>query len=313
MIISPPKPQTREGLTSLALSDAGGITQFGLHLETLAPGARTGQRHWHSAEDEMLYLLAGEATLLDDDGETPMQPGQAACFRRGDANAHAMANRGDLPCTWVMLGTRALGDICTYEDGSRQVNTATNWQVESAQGARLRGGPLPPHLLNLAEPWGAPSPDAPRVIRPGAPMTSRGYVHPILGGGLGDYDYHLLSDPGGLTQIGAFVEILPPGSRSSFRHWHAEEDEFALVLNGHPTLVEDRETRLSPGDALAWPKGSGPAHCLRNDSDQAVSYLVAGTRLPRDAVHYPDHDLIGHKDGAARRFTHADGRPRGAV
>lgn len=129
---------------------------------------------------------------------------------------------------------------------------------------------------------------------------------PLTKGGLTSLP---LSEAGGITQFGLHLQSLAPGATTGQRHWHAAEDEFALVLTGHPTLVEDHETPLSPGDALAWPHGAGPAHCLRNDSAQAASYLVIGTRLARDSVHYPDHDPIGHKDGAARRFTHSDGRP----
>lgn len=302
MIVTPPKPQTRGGLASLALSDAGGITQFGLHLQTLAPGATTGQRHWHSAEDELLYLLRGAATLLDDAGETRLAPGQAACFRRGDANAHAMANRSSAPCVWLMIGSRALGDICTYADGRRQINTATDWHIETPYGERIKGGALPPHLLNLSPPWGAEPAPAPRVIRPETPTPARDYTHPVLGGGLGDYDFHLLSDPGGLTQFGCFVEILPPGSRSAFRHWHEAEDEMVHVLTGTSTLIEDHETPLALGDTLAWAKGAGPGHCLENRSAAPASYLVVGTRLQQDRIHYPDHGLITEKDGTARRY-----------
>jgi uncharacterized cupin superfamily protein len=302
MIVTPPQALAQGGLTSIPLSDAGGITQFGLHLQSLDPGASTGKRHWHTAEDEMVFVLEGQVTLLDDAGETALLPGQAACFRRGDPNGHALANRGAAPCRFVMIGARARGDICTYDDGTRQVNAATDWHIESPFGERIRGGALPPHLLNLAAPWGEPPGAGSRVIRPGAPVPARGYAHPILGGGLGDYDYHLLSDPGGLTQFGCFVEILPPGSRSAFRHWHEAEDEMVHVLDGHPTLIEDQETALQPGDTLAWARGAGPAHCLQNRTDRPARYLVAGTRLQQDRIHHPDHGLITEKDGTARRY-----------
>ncbi len=288
-------------LGSQTLSDPGGITQFGLHLQVLAPRASTGVRHWHSAEDEMLYVLDGEATLQDDAGETVLYPGDAACFRHGDPNAHAMVNRSAAPCRWLMLGSRALGDICTYADGRRQVNSATDWHIEAPTGERLKGGALPDHLLNLAPPWGAPG-TGPHVIRAAPPQHQAEQAHPVLGGGLGAYEVQLISDRGGLTQFGAFIETLPPGSLSSFRHWHAAEDEMAYVLSGHPTLIEDTETLLSPGTAVAWAKGKGPGHCLANRSDAPASYLVIGTRLPRDTIHYPDHGLITHKDGPARRY-----------
>ncbi|MDZ4095452.1 MAG: cupin domain-containing protein [Paracoccaceae bacterium] len=136
--------------------------------------------------------------------------------------------------------------------------------------------------------------------------------HPILGAGLGSYGYQLLSDPGGLSQYGAFIEILPPGSRSGFRHWHETEDEMIYLLQGQLVLIEDTETLLVPGDCAAWPAGHPVGHCLENRSGAEARYLVIGTRNRIDTFHYPDHDLITHKDGTARRYTHADGTPRTA-
>ncbi|HCY99203.1 MAG: hypothetical protein A3D16_08730 [Rhodobacterales bacterium RIFCSPHIGHO2_02_FULL_62_130] len=147
-------------------------------------------------------------------------------------------------------------------------------------------------------------------IAPPPIVTETGYSHPVLGAGTGAYSYQLLSDPGGLSQFGAFVEILPPGSKSSFRHWHEAEDEMVYILSGEAVLVEDTETLLRAGEAAAWPAGMAVGHCLENRSGAEARYLVIGTRGPRDVIHYPDHDLVTHKDGATRRYTHADGRER---
>lgn len=136
-------------------------------------------------------------------------------------------------------------------------------------------------------------------------------VHPVLGAGPGDYSYQLLSDPGGLTQFGAFVEELPPGSSSGHRHWHETEDEMIYVLSGDLVLVEESETPLAPGDAACWPAGSPVGHRLENRSDAPARYLVIGTRNLRDVIHYTDHDLITHKDGAARRYMRRDGTELG--
>lgn len=138
-----------------------------------------------------------------------------------------------------------------------------------------------------------------------------GYTHPMLGGGLGSYSYAVLGELGGLTQFGAHVEVLPPGSRSSFRHWHQDEDEFVMILSGEVMLIKDEEAALVAVDVACWPKGAGPAHCLENYSTAEASYLVIGTHGgPQDEIHYPDHDLFAFKDGTARRYTHLDGRPR---
>lgn len=131
--------------------------------------------------------------------------------------------------------------------------------------------------------------------------------HPVLGPGPGPYAYQLLSDPGGLTQFGAFIEELPPGSRSGHRHWHETEDEMIYVLSGEVVLVEDEETVLRPGDAACWPAGRPVGHRLDNRSDAPARYLVIGTRSATDTIHYTDHDLITHKEGSARRYLRRDG------
>jgi uncharacterized cupin superfamily protein len=140
-------------------------------------------------------------------------------------------------------------------------------------------------------------------------MQTADEAHPILGGGLGPYRYQLLSDPGGLTQFGAFIEELPPGSRSGRRHWHETADEMVLILSGEVVLVEEEETVLRAGDAACWPAGQAVGHRLDNRSDAPARYLVIGTRNDRDVIHYSDHDLITHKLGTTRRYLRRDGTP----
>jgi uncharacterized cupin superfamily protein len=106
-----------------------------------------------------------------------------------------------------------------------------------------------------------------------------------------------ISEAGGLTQFGAFIEILQPGARSSIKHWHSAEDEMAYVLDGEITLVEgDTETLLRPGDAATFRAGVPVGHCLVNRSAAATRCLVVGTRAPIDAITYPDHDRVCHRD-----------------
>ena len=137
------------------------------------------------------------------------------------------------------------------------------------------------------------------------------YVHPVLGGGLGEYRHRILGEQAGLDQFGVHLEELPPGAKSSFRHWHADEDEFVYLLSGTLVLIEDGETTMAPGDCAAWPAGLAIGPCLENRGATPARYLVIGTRRQTDTITYPDHDLITHKDGPHRRYTHTDGRPRG--
>lgn len=140
----------------------------------------------------------------------------------------------------------------------------------------------------------------------GPPTHEPDPVHPVLGAGNGPYSYHLVGDAGGLTQFGAHVEVLPPGSRSGFRHWHEAEDEMVFMLAGEVVLIEDSETPLRAGEAACWPAGHKIGHCLENRSTQDAMYLVVGTRARQDRIHYPDHGLITEKAGPARNHIRTD-------
>ena len=117
---------------------------------------------------------------------------------------------------------------------------------------------------------------------------------------IGTFRAELLSDTGGLTQFGAFIETITPGSASSRPHWHAREDEMIHVLSGAPTLIEGgNKTRLAAGDTATFKAGVPVGHCLRNDSTAEVRYLVIGTRSSDDTVTYTDTgETVTIKDGA---------------
>jgi uncharacterized cupin superfamily protein len=136
-----------------------------------------------------------------------------------------------------------------------------------------------------------------------------GAVNRISGQNDGPYAELVLGDQAGLGQFGVRLERLPPGSRSSHRHWHETEDEFVYILSGELVLVEDVEFVLATGEAAAWQAGKPVAHCLENRSAQDAIYLVVGTRASKGTVHYPDHDVVMHHEGNNRRFTRGDGSP----
>lgn len=146
-------------------------------------------------------------------------------------------------------------------------------------------------------------------LQPPPFVTETGSVHPITGPLPAPYAYQLLSDPGGLTQFGCFIEELPPGSTSGHRHWHENEDEMIVLLSGNLVLVEETETPLGAGDVACWPAGHPIGHRLDNRSGEPARYLVIGTRATTDTIHYTDHDLITLKDGTARTYLHRDGTP----
>jgi uncharacterized cupin superfamily protein len=99
-----------------ALGNAGGLTQFGVNLCRLAPGAATAQRHWHEKEDEFVFVLDGELVLIEDDGETVLTAGDAAAFKAKTRNGHHLVNRSGRDALLLEIGTRDLNDRGEYPD-----------------------------------------------------------------------------------------------------------------------------------------------------------------------------------------------------
>jgi uncharacterized cupin superfamily protein len=88
------------------LGDATGLTQFGVNLVELPPGCWSSQRHWHTHEDEFVYVLEGELVMVTDSGEQVLHPGMAAGFPAGRPDGHHLVNRTDRPATYLEVGTR---------------------------------------------------------------------------------------------------------------------------------------------------------------------------------------------------------------
>jgi uncharacterized cupin superfamily protein len=113
-----PKPLDTgfEGRIKRALTERLGLTQFGVNLTTLEPGAQSSHRHWHAKEDEFIYVLSGELVLVTMDGEQTLHPSMAAGFPAGDKNGHHLVNRSTAPATYLEIGTRSADEDATYPD-----------------------------------------------------------------------------------------------------------------------------------------------------------------------------------------------------
>jgi uncharacterized cupin superfamily protein len=112
----PPFDQIAKGRIRQRLGDAGGITQFGVNLLQLSPGAASSQRHWHSGEDEFVYVVSGEVTLVTNRGEEVLRAGDCAAFPKGVADGHRLINKSAEPVVCLEIGTRSGQDVCTYSD-----------------------------------------------------------------------------------------------------------------------------------------------------------------------------------------------------
>jgi len=106
------------------LGDVFGLRNFGVNLATLGPGAVSALRHAHSEQDEFVYVLAGQPTLVTDAGNTQLQPGMCTGFLAGTGNAHMIVNRTESDCIYLVVGDRSAGDVGTYPDDDLVADTA---------------------------------------------------------------------------------------------------------------------------------------------------------------------------------------------
>lgn len=98
------------------LGDAAGLKNFGVNLVTLPPGCLSSMRHWHSLQDEFIYVVEGELVLVTDAGEQILTPCMAAGFPAGKEDGHHLINRGAKPAVYLEVGDRTAGDAAVYSD-----------------------------------------------------------------------------------------------------------------------------------------------------------------------------------------------------
>jgi len=113
-----PRPYDAQmaGRWSIRLGEAGGLSQFGVNIVVLEPGAKSSLRHWHLNEDEFVIVTEGTCTLIDDDGRHEMSVGACAAFPAGDANGHHFINETGEEARFLVVGTRAPHEVATYAD-----------------------------------------------------------------------------------------------------------------------------------------------------------------------------------------------------
>ena len=98
------------------LGDAAGLTQYGVNLLRLEPGAWSSQRHWHTHEDEFVYVLSGEVWLVSDAGEELLRAGDCAGFKAGVRDGHHLQNRSATDAVLLEVGARDDRDAGEYPD-----------------------------------------------------------------------------------------------------------------------------------------------------------------------------------------------------
>ena len=115
-IYPPPYDKVTVGREKIALGNLAGLTQFGVNLTRLKPGAWSSLRHWHENEDEFVFVIDGELTLIEDGGGTVLKAGECAGFPAGARNGHHLVNTSARDATYLEFGTRAPSEYSVYSD-----------------------------------------------------------------------------------------------------------------------------------------------------------------------------------------------------
>jgi uncharacterized cupin superfamily protein len=126
------------GRAKRRLGDALGLKSFGVNLTTLAPGAASALRHWHTHEDEFIYVVAGELVLVTSEGEQLLIPGTCAGFPAGKPDGHCLVNRSGKEAVYLEIGDRRLEDAVSYPDDDLAASTTS----EGRRLTRKDGAPL---------------------------------------------------------------------------------------------------------------------------------------------------------------------------
>jgi uncharacterized cupin superfamily protein len=125
-----------QGRVKRQLGDLFGLSNFGVNLTQLLPGAGSALRHAHAKQDEFIYILQGHPVLVTNAGETQLSPGMCAGFKAGTGNAHQLLNRSNEEVTYLELGDRSAGDSVVYPDDDIQAALVDGkWKFSHKDGS----------------------------------------------------------------------------------------------------------------------------------------------------------------------------------
>ncbi len=123
------------GREKRALGNALGLTNFGVNLVRLEPGAQSALRHWHSQQDEFVWMLEGELALVTDAGAEILRPGMCAGFPKSKADGHHLVNRSGKDAWYLEVGCRSAGDAVTYPDDAMGAVSISSYKFVKGDGS----------------------------------------------------------------------------------------------------------------------------------------------------------------------------------
>jgi uncharacterized cupin superfamily protein len=290
-----------------------GLKNLGIHHERLPPRRRTSYPHAESHEEEFVFVIEGAPDAWIDGHLHRLEPGDAVGFPAGTGLCHTFLNNTDAEVRLLVAGeTPKAENKVYYPCNPEQQAIRKDWWHD------VPHRPKGPHH---GKPGGRTTGPTMAEHRPGCILDHRGQEGPpdrpydgaepmVI-----DVDF---SDRFGLTRIGIHHQRLLPRRRSSFPHAESREEEFVFVLEGEADAwIDGWLHRVTAGEAVAFPAGTGIAHNFINDGSADVRFIVIGQRnVPGNRLFYPRHVVYRHQwgddwwdDAPQRPLGPHDGRP----
>ena len=282
----------------LSLAALGERYHVGVALEELAPGKQSAPFHYHFLEEEHVYLLEGTLTVRIGPETFEMKPGGYVCFPAGQRAGHCLINNSSALCRYVIVGERNPNEVSVYPESNkilpRQLGRlldldATRGYWDGENTGLPAGAIAPSHIVE--KPIKTPDKPKPPISSHDVAWNEEG---PGSGTRFGGRSRHLTyAAVGDGYHVGMLIESPAPGRRLWPKHYHMVEEEHALILEGHVTLLlGDKRYDLKPGDYVCFPAGQTVGHSFMNSGTGPCSYLVIGERNQHDVCVYPDSNKL---------------------
>lgn len=304
--------------------DSFPLALLGASLEELLPGQAICPLHYHLVEEEHLYVLDGTLTVrevLPDGGgqrEMEVHAGELIAWPGGTRVAHQTSNRSDRLARFMAISDRCPQEVAFYPESGKVMLRGAGVGVFTSRGHEVP--PLEEHYAAARAAISGPVTHLDGADRP-AHVTGPDRVPERALGPTGGFG-RPLSRSAGARSVFVNIDRLPPGARTSDLHAHLADEEIVFVLEGTPTLRQNRGRRegrvplfdapaesraLAPGDAVHWAPGDLVAHQLLNETSDDVRLLVIGTGLGTDIVLYPERgEVYSALLGATGTLTRTD-------
>lgn len=272
--------------------------RVGVAIEELGPGKQSSPAHYHIFEEEHVFILEGKVTVRIGADAYDMKAGDYACFPAGQKAGHCLINNGNETCRYVIVGERNPNEVAVYTDSNKVLvralgrsailDLATRRGYFDGENTGLPAGEVPP-----SEADGAAN-EAP--VRPRPPVSSHELAWEETRGGtrFGGRAKHLTyAAVGENYHVGMLIESPAPGLRLAPLHYHMQEEEHALILEGQVALLlGDERFDMKAGDYVCFPAGQKVGHAFMNSGTGPCSYLMIGERNLSDVCVYPQSNKI---------------------